>query len=199
MEFKEGQLKWLRLFQLFVKVSLAVTQRASECSASYLALLNVLYQTNYRNILQTIFFIFFAFLWYFHPLCSLWKTSCSCHCCSGIIIIMIIKTLYQVHLVRPLEVVFHRPIVQTNPGVIVAQAWRNKSTHKIPLTIIFYFFTLSTFFHHFIPRSPWLTSSNLTKQQVKANYSHSRSEASTWTRACACKCTMYCTFLNDSL
>lgn len=39
------------------------------------------------------------------------------------------KNSHQVHLVGPLEVVLHRPIVQTDPGVVVAQAWNqyNKS------------------------------------------------------------------------
>lgn len=66
------------------------------------------------------------------------------------------QSTHQVHLVCPLEVVFHRPIVQPNPGVIVTQALGKKinkqKTHYLPLRLIFFSFSKNAV-DHFIPRS----------------------------------------------
>lgn len=125
-ELKEGELKWLRHFQLLAKVSLAVTQRTSECSASYLAHLNGLPDKTFQHSPDD-FFPFILLVLFFCPLCSLWKTSSCCCCTSGII-----KNPHQVHLVRPLEVVLHRPIIETNPGVVMAQAWKKRKKKENP-------------------------------------------------------------------
>lgn len=67
-EFKEGELKWLRHFQLLAKVSLAVTQRTSECSASYLAHLNGLPDKTFQHSPDNFFFFILLVLFFLSTL-----------------------------------------------------------------------------------------------------------------------------------
>lgn len=156
------------------------------------------YQTKRCDILQTIIIIFFAFFWYFlSTLCFMKK--------QFLLLLLhernnnkkkkiLTRSILSVHWKSSSTVRSFRPIQ------VLSWLRPKKINPHIKCQLHLFFFCLNAFLHHFIPRSPWLTSNNLTKQQVKANYSHSGSEASTRTWACACKCTMYWIFFfNDSL
>lgn len=88
------------------------------------------YQTKHCNILQT--FLFFGISIFVHFVSLKKKTVPPAAVAQ---VKKQAKNTNQVHLVRPLEVVFHCPIVQTNPGVIVTQAWTNKTTQVAPFTV----------------------------------------------------------------